>query len=127
MARVVVIAAADRIAQLVVSRMRRSPAVEYCQMAPGPEDGFGGGLGRGYAGFFEDQGIDSVVYFPPLGRGKRMTPDLADAVEVFEQCARAGVERVIVVSSAAVYGASAHNTGLMPESRLPAHNGKNPV
>ncbi|HEX8293204.1 MAG TPA: 1-acyl-sn-glycerol-3-phosphate acyltransferase, partial [Pyrinomonadaceae bacterium] len=61
---------------------------------------------------------DAVVYAPPAESRRRPTPDLADAEAVFKECARAGVKHFVLLSSAAVYGASHHNIGFLPESRV---------
>jgi len=125
MARVMVIDDRDVVADTLVKRLRESSAVEVCQRAPQPEDGFGGELSGGYAGVFKDQAIDTVVYCPPLIAGKQMVPDLADAETLFQQCAGAQIKTVVALSSAAVYGASHHNPGLITESRSPSRNTNN--
>ena len=127
MARIVVIDDRDSIAERLVTQLRRSSAVEMCQRAPQREDGFGGELSDGYAGLFDDQAIDTVIYAPPLRASNQMVPDLADAEVVFQQCAQAGIKKMILLSSAAVYGASPHNPGLISESRSLSRNGKNPI
>lgn len=127
MARVMIIDERDSIAEALVRRLRESPMVETCQRAPQSEDGFGGELSGGYAGLFKDQAVDTVVYCPPLCAGKQTIPDLADAEAVFQQCASPEIKRVAVLSSAAVYGASHHNPGLILESRSPSRNNKDPL
>ena len=127
MARVMVIDDRDVVAETLVNRLHDSPAIETCQRAPQPEDGFGGELSGGYAGVFRDNAIDTIVYNPPLSAGKQTTPDLADAETVFQQCASAQIKRIVVLSSAAVYGATHHNPGLIPESRSPLRNTKDPL
>jgi 1-acyl-sn-glycerol-3-phosphate acyltransferase len=114
----------DSVAEALVNRLRESPVVALCQRVPQPEDGFGGELTGGYAGVFKDQAVDTIVYNPPLSGGKQTTPDLADAETVFQQCADAQIKRVVVLSSAAVYGASHHNPGLITESRSLSRNTK---
>jgi len=127
MARVMVIEERDSVAAAVVNRLRESSIVETCQRAPQLEDGFGGELSGGYAGLFKDQAVDTVVYCPPLVAGRRTIPDLSDAEDVFQQCADAEVKKVIVLSSAAVYGASHHNPGLISESRFPSRDQKDSI
>ncbi len=122
MARVMVIDERESIAEALVNRLRDSPVVETCQRAPHPEDGFGGELSGGYADVFKDQAVDTVVYCPPLNTRNRMLVDLADAETVFRQCANAQIKRLIVLSSAQVYGASHHNPGLISESRSLSRN-----
>src|SRR5262245_31124474 len=127
MARVLVINECDSIAEAMARRLRESLAVEWSWRAPQREDGFGGELSNGYESLLAEQAVDTVVYAPPLIAGGNLTPDLSDAETVFRQCARSGVGRVILLSSAAVYGSSPHNTGLMAESRAPLRNGQNPI
>src|SRR6266576_2766308 len=74
MARVIVIDERDNVADLLVDRLRESQQVDFCLRAPQPEDGFGGHLSGGYAGVLyagvlKEQGIDTVVYSPPLRAG----------------------------------------------------------
>jgi 1-acyl-sn-glycerol-3-phosphate acyltransferase/nucleoside-diphosphate-sugar epimerase len=123
MARVLVIDERDGWAEELIERLRESPLIESCQRAPGAEDGFGGELGGQLAGVLHDLRIDTVVYAPPL---KGMFPDLIEAEAVFQQCADANIKSAVVLSSAAIYGASNHNPGLMSESRaLPRSGGAN--
>lgn len=114
MARVMVIDDRAGVAELIVRRMNEGSLVEFCQLAPQREDGFGGHLSGGYAGFLAEQAIDAVVYSPPL---RRHRVDLTDAELVFRQAANAGVQTFVLLSSAMVYGASPHNQGLIPETR----------
>ncbi len=59
---------------------------------------------------------DALVYVPAgPGRRPRREP-LADAAVVFERAAQDGVTRAIVVSSAAVYGASPYTPGFVDEA-----------
>src|SRR5262245_43815994 len=59
--------------------------------------------------------LDAVVYLPPFRAPQAYEPDLDDARAAFEACVRADVPHVVVVSSAAVYGAGPHNTGFLSE------------
>jgi len=119
MARVMVIADSRPIAQALINKLSKSAGVEACQLAPR----FNGG----YALLFTEHAIDTVVYAPQLRRKNEMSPNLAEAAMVFAECARAGVARVIVVSSAAIYGADPHNPGFLVESHAPLRRDKNPV
>src|ERR1043166_2856911 len=118
MARVVVIDEREELAVLLVERLRASRAVEVCQRSPQAEDGFGGLLSGGRAGLLVEQNIDTVVYSPPPAARRRFAPDLADAEAVFKESAHAGVRHFVLLSSAAVYGASHHNVGFLAESRI---------
>lgn len=57
----------------------------------------------------------TVVYSPRLQDGT--TPDLDEGEHVCRACAASDPEHVILISSAAVYGASPHNTGRIPETQ----------
>lgn len=118
MARVVVIDEREELAGLLVERLRASRAVEVCERSPQAEDGFGGLLSGGRAGLLVEQNIDTVVYSPPPAARRRPAPDLADAEAVFKESAHAGVRHFILLSSAAVYGASHHHVGFLAESRI---------
>src|ERR1043165_4813115 len=118
MARVVVMDEREELAELLVERLRESRAVETCQRAPQAEDGFGGLLSGGRAGLLSEQEIDTVVYSPPPAARHRPPPSLAAAEAVYKESARAGVKHFVLLSSAAVYGASHHNVGFLTESRM---------
>lgn len=118
MARVLVIDDCDAVAELMIERLRESTMVDFCQRAPQQEDEFGGHLSGGHAGLLEEQDFDTVVYAPRLRARNRMTPDLKDAEAVFRQCARSGIKRLILLSSAMIYSASPHNPGFLSEARM---------
>jgi nucleoside-diphosphate-sugar epimerase/1-acyl-sn-glycerol-3-phosphate acyltransferase len=119
MARVMVIADCRPMAQALVNRLGKSAGVTACQLAPR----FNGG----YALLFTEHAIDTVVYVPQLRRQNNMAPNLAEAAMVFAECAGAGLTRVVVVSSAAIYGADPHNPGFIAESHTPLRGNKNPL
>ena len=119
MARVMVIADASTITQSIANRLSKSAAVEACQLAPR--------IDAGYASFFAEHAIDTVIYVPQLCGKNTMVPDLAEAKRVFAACAPTGLAMVIVLSSAMVYGADPYNPGLMAESRVPLRRDKNPI
>lgn len=81
-------------------------------------------MSGGRLGFLLEQSIDTVVYSPPQSLERSSTPDLAEAEVVFKECVRANVKNVILLSSAAIYGASHHNTGLLCESHVPLRQAK---
>ncbi len=114
MARVLVIDERDGLGDLLVSYLSDTHSVNACMRAPQSEDGFGGHLSGGYSGLIKEQGIDTVVYSPPLRAGEI---DLEDAESVCRQCAGAGIEKFVLLSSAMVYGASPHNQGLLAETQ----------
>lgn len=109
MATVAVLGGDETIARCVMDRLRQSAAVKHC--------------GR----TLEDGSIDTLVYLARFHARKRPGPDLRDAEAVFRRSASLNLQKAVVVSSAAVYGASHSNQGLMSESRLLAANGSNPI
>ena len=111
MRRVLIIDEREGVAELLVERLGESPAVEWCRRGPRRESD---PRGAGAAASFAMREVDTVVYAPLLS-GTRGAPYLADAEAVFGLCA--GVEHFVLLSSAAVYGASAGNPGLILESR----------
>src|SRR5215831_1766169 len=119
MARVMVIADRRSIAHVLANRLSKSPVVEACHLA----SQFNGG----YALLFTEHAIDTVVYAPQLRRQHEMTPNLAEATMVFAECARARMAKVVVVSSAMIYGADPHNPGFIVETRAPLRGDKNPL
>ena len=114
-----VIAGSSSISHCLVNRLSKSPVVEACQLAPR----FNGS----YALLFAEQAINTVVYAPQLQSQHRMIPDLTEAAAVLAECARTGMTRVVVLSSAAIYGATPHNPGLIAETRSPSRRRENPI
>jgi 1-acyl-sn-glycerol-3-phosphate acyltransferase/nucleoside-diphosphate-sugar epimerase len=114
-----VIADSRPLAHALVNSLSKSPVVEACQLAPQ----FNGG----YALLCTEHAIDTVVYTPQLRRQNEMIPNLAEAAMVFAECARARIARVVVVSSAMIYGADPHNPGFIVETRAPLRRDKNPL
>ena len=119
MARVMVIAGSGSIAQCLVHRLSKNPVVEACQLAPR----FNGNFPLLCA----QQAINTVVYAPQLQSQHRMIPNLTEAAAVFAECARTAMARVVVLSSAAIYGATPHTPGLIPETRSPSRRRENPI
>jgi len=117
-ARVIVIDDRETVAELIVKNLCDSASVKCCVRAPQKEDGFGGHLSGDLATMLKDHEIDTVVYAPPLGRNHRWSIDLEDAESVFQQCARAGIKKFVLLSSAMIYGASPHNPGFIAETHV---------
>jgi 1-acyl-sn-glycerol-3-phosphate acyltransferase/nucleoside-diphosphate-sugar epimerase len=125
MKRVLVIDGRLPFERLLLERLERSPAVASCSSFARLTDGApisGDALSRCMA----DQGIDTVVYSPCSGNLEATIPDLAEAATVLGACGRSGV-RVVLLSSAAAYGASHNNHGLLRETRVPARSRKNRI
>lgn len=127
MARVIIIGERESVAKALIDRLRESQIVETCERAPTLAKRLDGSLNGDYASLFQEQAIDTVVYSPFSLSGQYRMAGLADAEAVFEQCARSGMSRVVVLSSAAVYGSSCHNPGLISESRPSSRNSKAPI
>jgi nucleoside-diphosphate-sugar epimerase/1-acyl-sn-glycerol-3-phosphate acyltransferase len=124
MARVAVIAPEADTAQVVVDRLRKSSFVECCEITE-PVNGADSCAGREQVTLPELDSVDTVVYFPSWLAHHRRTPDLAKARALFDQCARARIKKLILLSSTAVYGASPHNPGLLSESYPVPRDGRN--
>lgn len=124
MARVLVIDGRRSMAALLVKRLRASRAVEKCQRASQTDDGFGGHLSGGRARLLTEGEFDTVIYSPPLRSAEGDdSPDISDAETLFRDSARVGVKRFVLLSSAAIYGASHHNIGFLAETRaVPNHD-----
>ncbi len=119
MARVMVIDSRGNLLHYLTNRLSKSPMVDACQRAPG--------LTGGYVNLLAMQDINIVVYCPRLCSSYDMTPDLAEAETVFAECARARVAKVVLLSSAAVYGASPRNPGFISESQFASYHGQNRI
>lgn len=98
MSKVVVIEHRAEVAGLLVERLRENHVVELHLRDGKP--------------------LDCVVYSPPLSHREDL-PDVADAEAVFRQCACAGIRQFVLISSAAIYGATPQNPGLIRETRAP--------
>src|SRR2546423_617310 len=108
--RVLVIEPRGALAALVVDRLNAIPGVEAVRAAA--VDGGGAAAVAVAAG-----PVDALVYSPLDPRARDLAPDLTEAGAVLAACARSGVRKVVLLSSAAAYGADYHNPGLIRESR----------
>ena len=115
MTRVIVIDDREGVAELIVKSLHDQSSVEFCVRGPQKEDGFGGHLSGGLITLIKDHDLDTVVYAPPTCRQQL---DLEDAESVFQQCARAGIKKFVLLSSAMIYGASPHNPGFISEAHV---------
>src|SRR5262249_22258995 len=111
MRRVLVIEAREHLRQLLAQRLAEKPAVSRCDVPSGG------------AALPTETPPEVVVYGPPTHRCTA-APELSGAETLFRQCAERGA-RLVLLSSAAVYGAHTHNQGLLPEVRLSSHTRKN--
>ncbi|MBC8029062.1 MAG: 1-acyl-sn-glycerol-3-phosphate acyltransferase [Pyrinomonadaceae bacterium] len=127
MANVMVIDHRDGVAELLVTGLRNSPKVELCLRAPQKEDGFGGHFSADLAKLLKEHDIDTVVYSPPPGGSNLSAIDLEDAESVFQKCARSGIKKFVLLSSAMIYGANPHNRGFISESHVISRSSKQPV
>lgn len=119
MTRVAVMAASGRIADVLAHSLSQSPVVEACYPVPD--------FTCNATSLLTAQAINTVVYVPQCHSQPSMIPDLAETAAVYAACAGAEMTRVVVVSSAAIYGATPHNPGLMRELRPPARHQANPI
>jgi 1-acyl-sn-glycerol-3-phosphate acyltransferase/nucleoside-diphosphate-sugar epimerase len=117
MMRVIVADDRDFLAELIANRLRESPMVDFCTRAAREVDLPGECLLAGFAELLRKQTIDAVVYSPPRCARNSIAPNLEDAELIFQQCARAGIRKFVLLSSAMIYGCSPHNEGLLPETR----------
>ncbi|HJP91131.1 MAG TPA: 1-acyl-sn-glycerol-3-phosphate acyltransferase [Pyrinomonadaceae bacterium] len=124
MARVIVIDDRETVAELIVNTLQHRKLVEFCVRAPQKEDGFAGHLSGGLATMLKEHEIDTVVYSPPPRRHHDTIIDLEDAESVFQLCARAGIKKFVLLSSAMIYGASPHNQGFISESQVISRSDK---
>jgi 1-acyl-sn-glycerol-3-phosphate acyltransferase len=109
MATVAVLGGDESLAGRVVAGLQQSPAVRHCKRSldAGP--------------------VDALVYLPRLNGRAKPGPDLSEAEAVFRRAAGLNITKVVVVSSAAVYGPSHGNRGLLPESHAVTANGRNSI
>ena len=117
MVRVIVIDEREFLADLITKQLSASDMVEFCQRAPQGEDGFAGHLSGGLTELLREHNIDAVVYAPPQRARNLMLPDLPQAEMVFQECARAGIKKLVLQSSAMIYGSSPHNQGFIREAQ----------
>ena len=119
MARVIVVDNDNKISSDLINRLNESSMVEECQIAPG--------LNGDFTSLLAEGAIDTIIYSPQLQPNNGMSPDLAEAETVLEGCTHAGIQKVVLLSSAAIYGASPYNPGLISESRSLSLKGNNPI
>jgi 1-acyl-sn-glycerol-3-phosphate acyltransferase/nucleoside-diphosphate-sugar epimerase len=119
MARVMIIADNSPIAHDLVNGLSKGPSVDACLLAPW--------AGKGDAQMLAEQAIDTVVYVPKRCGKHEMAADLGEAAAVLQACGIAGMTHVILLSSAAIYGADPHHPGFVNESRLPVRRDHNPI
>lgn len=91
----------------VTRRLQASPAIEGCQRISACE----------YEEVMPTTDADTLIYFPRLQPGPSRMPDQADTTKFLEHCPYGGLQHLVVISSAAVYGARPHNPGLINESQ----------
>src|SRR6267143_1240524 len=119
MYRVLVIEERHAIADLLVARLRESPVVQFCQRMRLRKADSGSLRVRAVADELDHHSIDTVVYSPSRCPRLLVAPDIVEAEAILRQSAKSNLKRFVLLSSAQIYGASSHNQGLIPESRLP--------
>ncbi|MFN2596641.1 MAG: hypothetical protein ABR563_05565, partial [Pyrinomonadaceae bacterium] len=121
MTRVAVIGAQDHLSEAVVNCLRGTPGTDaYLSAskrarerkaalnAPPPADAEFTAVVK--------QDTEAVVYLALPRSRDGMKPDLADARSLLRLCVSSNVKRFILVTSAALYGADPHNTGMLHET-----------
>jgi nucleoside-diphosphate-sugar epimerase/1-acyl-sn-glycerol-3-phosphate acyltransferase len=119
MATVAVIEGNRNISNDLVEQLDKSPAVETCHRVSAKDGSFSKALA--------DDAMDTAVYCPSIPGKNSMLPDLVEAENVFQACARANLQKVVVVSSAAIYGATPHHPPLISEAHSPSRPGTSRV
>lgn len=117
--RVMILGANDTIKTRLFDRLNKSPRIETCQHLSDLDDN--------PTDLLTKQGIDTVVYVPRLCSSVLSTPDLIEAETVCNACSAADLQKVVLLSSAVVYGASPYNPALMSEPRQPSRKWPNAI
>ena len=73
------------------------------------------------------RGADVVVYVPPAWPGANLHPDLSDLRAVLHAVRETRIARLVLVSSAQLYGASPSNPGFLKESHRVSRDARNAV
>lgn len=97
----------NRIADLVRTRLQETVSVERCEVLSIRDD----------RNLVNGQDADTLVYFPSVQTRQPEIPELSAVKALFEQGLHATIRQVVVVSSAAIYGAQPQNPGLIHESQ----------
>src|SRR6266568_2355309 len=114
MARVLVIGPRPEIGRAIVAALSESGAVEACEQAGLRQESLQTVFTR-----IESGAIDTIVYSPSMAQSRSLSPDLAEAERIISHLAAKQIRRVVLLSSALIYGSSPHNQGLISESRVP--------
>jgi nucleoside-diphosphate-sugar epimerase len=120
MARVIVADDSDVVAEAIISGLSECPGIDLCQRGPAdsPDE---------LTAIVNDRGIDTVIYGPRWRPGKCATPDLGRAEAFLRCCAQAKVGHVVLLASAAAYGCTHYNPGLISEMRPLRISSENPI
>ncbi|MGD8817425.1 MAG: NAD(P)H-binding protein, partial [Acidobacteriota bacterium] len=118
MVKVALIGASDPLTELLHGRLEASPDVARCDriVDRGPE----------MEVRLRSWESDAVVY-AAASRGARGHPDNADADVVFAACRAAGVQRIVVLSSAAIHAPSHKHPGRVAETHASARSAADPL
>src|SRR5436853_1530527 len=119
MSGILVIEERDAIAEILVAQLRQSPFVNLCWRMRSAETHSIDHRARTLAAALSKQSIDAIVYSPSRPAPLRLTPDLAEAEAFLCLFAKSKIRKLILLSSAQIYGAGCHNQGLIPETRAP--------
>jgi 1-acyl-sn-glycerol-3-phosphate acyltransferase/nucleoside-diphosphate-sugar epimerase len=102
------------------------PAVESVQVVV-PRRGRSIAADPNLSALLNEGKFDTVVFSPPSRRRKAAGPDLTAAEVVLQNLVALELQKVVILSSAAVYGPNPHNPGLISEERLSQRNRRNEV
>jgi nucleoside-diphosphate-sugar epimerase/1-acyl-sn-glycerol-3-phosphate acyltransferase len=128
MSRVLVIESRGAVAETIVRHLWASPAVEFVHILTSRKDrSIRSSTHTDFSTCLSDGRFDTLVFSPSACRGKAWVPDLTAAEEMLHSLADCGLRKVVVLSSAAVYGPNPHNPGLFSEERLALRNRKNKI
>lgn len=116
--RVAVVGPQDSLTRLLVSGLRERLQIEVCHLSAPREEAPHSPHDNIHSLALTTSDLKTLIYIPTLPFNNRDVPDLTEAEAVFEECARAGLGKIIVLSSAAIYKPDSHNTGLLSEASL---------
>jgi 1-acyl-sn-glycerol-3-phosphate acyltransferase/nucleoside-diphosphate-sugar epimerase len=98
-----IVAGNYQLAEIIAGHLTKTPGLTSCNLVAAS------------AFVFSDPQLSGAVLYLPSMLEDGMVPDMVEAANVFDKCAHGAVEWVVLVSSAAVYGASFRNPGLLSE------------
>lgn len=121
MMRVTVIGAHDYLSEVIINCLREMPNPGADLIASGREREIKQGRSAPIAdkvdfSAFLKPDTEVIVYLALARSRDGMTPDIGDAESLLRHCIHSNIKRFVLVSSAALYGADPHNTGMLSET-----------